>query len=416
MKSNEIKEVYCLVGTMLPEAEFNKINFKSRKKSAASPIIMQNHIYQSLVKNGISPSVYAYPPIACFPGSKVFMTLPRKVYVESNMPIRIVPVINILFLKQITVFFSFLLSLLFWSLKNMGKNRNILVYADFIEYTIPTILVGHLFHCNTVLFLTELPGYEHYYKERKDIKSKLIIFSERIKQRIYRLFDGYIFVSEPLQKYVNRKNKPCTVIEGFADNACFEIFPKVYKEERFTIMYAGSIGSAYNIETLLDGFHTLSGDYQLWIYGSGTNEEYVKKLAQEDKRIIYHGRVPHEEVLYAEKRAHVLLHTKTDADEYSRFAFSSKIIEYMSSGTPVLTTIVGGIPKEYYRYTYVISNATAEGIATSLKELANKKAEELEQMGEKAVEFVMNKKSYSIQGTKIIKLFREIQNMKGQLH
>jgi len=50
-----------------------------------------------------------------------------------------------------------------------------------------------------------------------------------------------------------------------------------------------------------------------------------------------------------------------------RYSFPSKLIEYMASATPVLTTRLPGIPPEYEPYVYWIEDDSVEGIEHSLR-------------------------------------------------
>lgn len=70
----------------------------------------------------------------------------------------------------------------------------------------------------------------------------------------------------------------------------------------------------------------------------GDQQEYVCEAASKDKRIRYFGKVSRNEMLHAQKRAHVLVSAKSTDDRHTNFAFPSKILEYMTSGTAVLTT------------------------------------------------------------------------------
>jgi len=79
-------------------------------------------------------------------------------------------------------------------------------------------------------------------------------------------------------------------------------------------------------------------------------------------------------------------------------------MEYMASGTPVLTTVLPGMPKEYHPYVYLLETETAEGIAEKLKEVLQSSDEELFQKGSEARRFVLEQKNNVIQAQKILEM------------
>ena len=76
-------------------------------------------------------------------------------------------------------------------------------------------------------------------------------------------------------------------------------------------------------------------------------------------------------------------------------------MEYMGSGTPLLTTRLAGIPEEYFDYIYITEEETEAGLSRKLKEILNKPLEELHEKGLRAKEFAMNNKNNVIQAKKI---------------
>ena len=74
----------------------------------------------------------------------------------------------------------------------------------------------------------------------------------------------------------------------------------------------------------------------------------------------------------------------------------------MVSGTPTLTTKLPGMPKEYYKYVYLIEDETVEGISNILKDILNRPKEELYNKGMEAKKFVLNYKNNIIQAKKIL--------------
>ena len=78
----------------------------------------------------------------------------------------------------------------------------------------------------------------------------------------------------------------------------------------------------------------------------------------------------------------------------------------MASGTPVLTTVLPGMPKEYHEYVYLMPDESPEGIAQSLKEVLAQSEEELFQKGLQARKFVLEQKNNVIQASKILDMLR----------
>lgn len=396
-----------IVGTLIPEELFYEIQSKSRVSAASSPIFMQRNIFTGLKEVCENVSFFSYPPIAVFPGSSVLLTKSQKLFINNECSVSQIFIVNLPGLKQISVFGGMLTRLVRWAISNRNNNRYILTYADFLEYCLPALFVGKLFKIPVSLFLTELPGFEHYHHGRKTIKDQIVIISEKLKTRLYLKYNGFVFVSQHLKDVVPVHNAPYTVVEGFAEDDLFSN-EQVEKEKTKTIMYAGSLGEAYNIKNICDAFHSIQGNYSLWVFGDGKYREYVERIKESDNRIKYFGKVTRNEVLSYERKAHLLLHAKTSSDQHSKYAFSSKILEYMASGTPVLTTRVDGVPEEYYKYSFVIEDDSIEGLASSIKNALDLSNSDLEEVGKRAKSFVLNNKNKEAQALKIINMMHRI--------
>ena len=85
-----------------------------------------------------------------------------------------------------------------------------------------------------------------------------------------------------------------------------------------------------------------------------------------------------------------------------KYSFPSKTMEYMSTGTPVLTTVLPGMPKEYHPHVYLLEDESAEGISQRLRELMALSEEELFQKGLSGRDFVLDKRNNVIQAKKIL--------------
>ena len=90
-----------------------------------------------------------------------------------------------------------------------------------------------------------------------------------------------------------------------------------------------------------------SNDVELWICGSGDAKDIIEDEAQKDSRIKYFGLVDSQTALKMQHQATILVNPRTSDGEYTKYSFPSKNMEYMVSGTPVLTTDLPGMPKEH---------------------------------------------------------------------
>ena len=121
---------------------------------------------------------------------------------------------------------------------------------------------------------------------------------------------------------------------------------------------------------------------------------------------MYMGVVPNPEVVEAELDASLLVNPRPTHEEFTKYSFPSKNIEYMASGTPLLTTKLPGMPKEYYPYVFLIEEETTEGYSKALSEALSKTDEDLFEWGAKAKGFVLDNKNSCEQARRVIELIK----------
>ena len=94
-------------------------------------------------------------------------------------------------------------------------------------------------------------------------------------------------------------------------------------------------------------------------------------------------------------------------EEYTKYSFPSKNMEYMVSGTAVLTTDLPGMPEKYKQHVYLIEDESVDGICKVLRRIAEFNEEDVINKGRMAREFVLSEKNNKIQTKKIIELVIE---------
>ena len=230
----------------------------------------------------------------------------------------------------------------------------------------------------------------------------------RITQFLLKRFDGYIPVTRQANDIVNLRHRPFVVMEGSCDiSKKIEQSPKT--NERCVCVYAGSLQPETGIENLMDAFCLLNrDDAELHIYGFGPLKDLVKKREKDCAYLQYGGMLSNEEAAKALRNADVLINPRPVDLIYTPYSFPSKLMEYLASGTMVMTTRLPGIPSDYYGNLYSIDNDSVEGIKTALEEVLSWKKERREALGWKGQEFVVNKKSNKAQALRIIELIKSI--------
>lgn len=210
---------------------------------------------------------------------------------------------------------------------------------------------------------------------------------------------------------VNLKAKPSIVLEGHVDSTLTAI-EETRKSESENgikqIVYAGSVNELYGIKNLVEGF-ILAGveKSELCVYGDGDFSNKLREFSKSYDNIRVFGVKENSEVVEAEQKAALLVNPRPSTPEYTKYSFPSKNMEYMVSGTPVLTTRLPGMPEEYYPFVYLISDETPLGISDSLRKILNISKDERDKKGEEARAFVLSKKSNVKQAEKIISFLRE---------
>ena len=224
-------------------------------------------------------------------------------------------------------------------------------------------------------------------------------------------YDGYLFLTEAMNVVVNTKGKPFVVMEGIADNRMQKVENTLDgKNPKKTILYAGGLHREYGIQLLVEAFKGIDiPDVELHIYGKGNYVLELEKVAEEDARIKYFGTRSNQEIVSEQVKAHILVNPRPTKEAFVKYSFPSKIMECMASGTPLLTTRIPGMPKDYCPYIYCIDEETVEGVQDALQQLLGKPLEELHKKGQEAKQFILAEKNPDAQGLKLQGLIERVK-------
>lgn len=383
-----------LLGSLISAAQMEQLNSNSKEKASVAPVNYETMLAKGLVENGAKVDALSVPAVAAFPHSIYKHIDKKQETIENNIQIQWVPFVNIQGLKQLTIKKNVEQLLEQWLQENKDvKDKGVLMYSIYPPYTESAVRLCKKYGCHLSAVITDLPEYMYSWKNMKGIRGW---YSKRLSEKMLELqgrCDSYILFTKPMAAKMGIEDKPYMVSEGFCDASIFDDIPDQEKYPRKTIVYGGNLSRLYGIQNLVKGFMQTDLDAELHLYGAGGDAAFIEECAKKDSRIKFFGRVDRKTLLVALKKAHLLVVNKPTADDYSNYSFSSKILEYMASGTPLLTTKVGGMPEEYWKYCYFIVDETCDGIAQTIKSVMEKTAEELRNKGVRARKFAIEQKN-----------------------
>ena len=229
-------------------------------------------------------------------------------------------------------------------------------------------------------------------------------FSKKMANFVIDHCTGYVFLTEAMNGRLNKKGKPYVILEGHSDIFMKERQPALEKKLQPRVcLYAGGVSKQYGLGNLVDGFRMVNiPNARLHIYGPGDYVKELEQIAKEDNRIYYGGMLLNTEIVDKELEATLLVNPRPTHEEFVKYSFPSKTMEYMASGTPVLTTVLPGMPNEYHPYVYLLEDETAAGICDTMRKVLENSDEALFQKGMEARNFILNEKNNVIQARKLL--------------
>lgn len=335
-------------------------------------------------------------PFGMYPSSKTLHWF--KINCNSY---KYIPFINIIGIKQGMIsIYAFLFTLKWYFSQQRTEQKVVItsfIYLPFLFAIWPFKLFKN-FHI--VSFVPDIPDYEFSYTKNKNkLKALFIPLYIKLSKKIVSISDYFIFIT--LQMAERFAPRPYVIIEGFTNNDLMQI-TDVDATEKKAIMYAGGMFEKFGIRLLLDSFIKITGDYELWLFGSGDMENSIATYIKLDPRIKYFGNRPNNEVIKYQMSAKLLINPRTSTDVFTRFSFPSKILEYMCSGTPILCTKLLGIPTDYNDKIYFIDDESVNGFVGAINKCLSKSTNELNAFGKNAKQYALISKNNVFQIKKLL--------------
>lgn len=378
------------ISSMFEDEDLKNV-FSNPKKVSYAANKYNKLLSEGFALNDIDVLVLAMLPVTSSNCNKKFIR--GRIVNRNKLKINFLSVINLPFIKNIfraiQVFF-----------KVLTAPKGTTVIYDIFSYSanIGMLPAALLRRFDKICILTDLPEFIGEGGSERKVRFSVKLLRDKA--------DGYILLTEQMTDKVNTENKKYEIVEGIVpyNHEVNEQTDK--KTDKKIVLYAGSLHREYGIVELVDSFlkcHKL--DEELHLYGSGNYATDIENIARENSCVIFHGVFNNNTIMQREKEATLLVNPRTSEGEFTKYSFPSKVIEYMSSGTPALMAVLPGIPDEYYKFVYTFDDKRKGGLAESLRFVLNKTEDELKNMGKEAQNFVFSEKNNLIQTKKVADKF-----------
>lgn len=391
-KNSPMRVLYA--SSLISAETFSALFSRAQTKPSLAAQKYHALMTRGLAANGVSVTALSAPPLSRATSERLFVRLPREE--RDGVSFRYLPVLVVPGIKHVFVFLAGFFSAFAF------LRRGDCVVCDGLNIALGAGVrfAARLRRRPCAAIVTDVPEILAGGKSR----------TAALNTRLLEKFDGYILLAEAMNALVNPAGKPHLVAEGQVDAAMSarENLPSEKHPEK-VCLYAGMLHAAYGVVTLAAAFRRVSDpEARLVFYGQGDAEPLLGKIAGEDGRIELRGVAGNAEVVGEELKATLLVNPRPSGEAFTAYSFPSKNLEYMVSGTPVLTTKLNGMPREYDAYAYLLKDESVSGMANTLSEVLALPREELHAKGAAAKAFVLEHKSNIAQAARVIAFLRAL--------
>ncbi len=369
--------ILTICGVFAPENE-QEILRHAKKPVEYSANVFQEKLIRGIRETGYTSSVISAPFIGSYPNASDWVCF--KGFETHQNGYEYVPFLNL------------------WGLRNYSRCASLKkTVADFIQVDDSEKLI--------IVYSPHTPFLEAaVYAKSKDPRIKICLVIPDVPQymnlnahvsmiykigkkfdiakfnKLNRHVDSYMLLTKAMRDVIDTHGCPYCVIEGIVNS---DVFDKKHPQKQMPenddvkyIVYTGKTNEKFGVKELVDAFETLvNPNLRLVICGSGDSDTYIAQKAKMDSRLLALGQVPHDQAIEWVCRADVLVNPRQDNEEYTKYSFPSKNIEYLSSGNPTVGYILRGMKPIYRDFMFA---ANEDGLGAAITRALNVSEEEME--------------------------------------
>ena len=211
--------------------------------------------------------------------------------------------------------------------------------------------------------------------------------------------DGYIVLTDGINKVYNTKDKPFLKIDGVSEDAL--VGEQTLVEGPY-IYFGGSLMEEYGVYSLIDAFLRIKlKDIKLVLCGHHLQREKLFEKIQGNDSIIYLGPVSYYDNLAIEKNALLSVNPRPINPKIDDYSIPSKTLECLSIKC-LNVTVENALLKERYEDVIIWSKSSdANDLADAISKALSLSKDEKEQILENGYKKVMSRTSQKVVGEEI---------------
>lgn len=404
------------LGKLFPKEEEKMIFNKSRNNMQDAANAFQWKIVSGMESNMESPmQIFNMIPIGSYPKNydDMFVKETSFEHIKGAKDINI-GFLNLCYIKHFIREFYLKPHVARWT-KKVGVRRKVIISYTLDAAYLKSIKKAKIMDPSiiTCAIVPDLPLYTNLSKNLSPLLKLYIKFNNIRLKKLLNYIDSYVLITEQMKDELP-PNKPYQIIEAIAEDIFDKSSVSKTDDNIRTILYTGTLHQKFGILHLLEAFSMIKDEkYRLVICGIGDSEKRIEEMAKLDSRIDFRGQVSRGEALRLQCTSTVLVNPRLNNEVFTRYSFPSKTMEYLASGTPVVSYKLDGIPDEYDKYITYVPDEKVESLRDTLISVCEKDAIELKRSGQKSRKFVLENKNNLIQTKKIFKLIEQVKKMKN---
>jgi glycosyltransferase involved in cell wall biosynthesis len=354
------------------------------------------------IKDGVGSSVevLSVAPILDFPYSG-YVVAPGAIWsIAKGIKAKMIPFINIFVLKHLSRFVGTFIYVYYWSLKNFSHKKVIIMHGV-QSCKLWGVLLGQLLSpTTTISYLTDDLGMPAKWEGvlKKGFRKLDVILMKIGLRRVTGVIAMTPWLAESLAP-----DRRCLIMNGILNTSEHD-FGK-WEPKRgsiFRIVYSGGLYSEHGIDLLLQAFNLANQpDWRLLITGYGDKKEVIRYASMKNPCIEYKGFLSTQELFSLYRSADVLVNPRLTATKLARMAFPSKLVEYLGTGKPVVSTLLPSMNDELKKHLVIASSDTPAELLRCLETVASWEIDELRLWHERTKQFIRENLAPPVQGRKI---------------